>query len=88
MPYAFACKCRTHDKEGHTCEKCDFQLKKIIFLNPEGWRAYEFIGGQKVKLFYASELNEEGTGAWQKLVLEIYKEWHWIREDDFVIPAD
>lgn len=77
---AFAFDCEKHQEEGHTNAKCKFQLKKITFLNPERWRAYEYLGQNYVE-FHPEELNATETGAWKKLVLEIYLEWEWKRED-------
>ena len=80
---AFAFDCEKHQEEGHTNAKCKFQLKKITFLNPERWRAYEYLGQNYVE-FHPEELNPTETGAWKKLVLERYLEWEWKREDYFV----
>ena len=77
---AFAFDCEKHQEEGHTNAKCKFQLKKITFLNPERWRAYEYLGQSYVE-FHPEELNPTETGAWKKLVLEIYSGWQWKRED-------
>lgn len=82
--YAFAFNCDKHEEEGHTNEKCKFQLKTIIFRNQEGWRAYEYLG-QKYMPFLAKELTHYPTGAWKKLVME-YLKYYWVRTDNFVIP--
>ena len=82
---AFSFPCDKHTEEGHNNEKCKFQLKKIIFLNPNGWRAYEYVE-QKHKPFLAAELNELPTGAWTKLAME-YLDHYWIRSDEIIIPT-
>lgn len=84
--YAFAFDCEKHEEEGHTNEKCKFQLKTIIFLNPEGWRAYEY-PDQNYMPFHPAELNETPTGAWKKLVME-YLKYHWERKEDYYNPYD
>ena len=78
--YAFAFDCERHKEEGHTNEKCKMSLKNIIFLNPNNWCAYEYLG-QNCVPFHPAELNETGTGAWQKLALKEYLSWYWKRED-------
>lgn len=82
--YAFAFDCEKHEDEGHTNEKCKFQLKTIIFRNQEGWRAYEYLG-QNYMPFRTEELTHYPTGAWKKLVME-YLNYYWVRKDNFVIP--
>ncbi len=83
--FAFSYPCDKHNEEGHNNEKCKFQLKKIIFLNPKGWRAYEYVE-QNHKPFLAAELNELPTGAWTKLAME-YLDHYWVRSDQIIIPT-
>ena len=82
--YAFMFDCERHEEEGHNNEKCKFQLKTIRFLNPEGWRAYEY-EGQNYYPFHAEMLNETPTGAWRMLVMD-YLKYHWVRKDNYDIP--